>query len=195
MAGALALLGFRVGRQPEAELLFDDWVKRDFHRIINFCKTADAYQDIPFSLDYTYQILDHAFPSSKFILTVRSSSQEWYESLTSFHTKLVGKGRLPTPDDLKQFPYRRNSWFRYRRKGWLWRVQQIIYGIDESALYDKAIYIAQYEAHNQSVLNYFLHRPEDLLILNLSELDAMQSLCNFLGVPFENQTMPHENRS
>ena len=195
MAGALALLGYRLGKQPEAELLLDDWVKRDFHRIINFCKTADAYQDIPFSLDYTYQILDHAFPRSKFILTVRNSSQEWYESLTSFHTKLVGKGHLPTPDDLKKFPYRCNSWFRYRRKGWLWRVQQVIYGIDESSLYDKAIYIAHYEAHNQSILNYFLHRPEDLLILNLSELDAMKSLCNFLGVPFENQTMPHENRS
>jgi hypothetical protein len=180
-------LGFRIGNQPKAELLIEDWAKRKFHNMVNYCKTADAFQDIPFSLDYTYQAMDYAFPGSKFILTVRNSSGKWYESLTRFHTKIVGKNRLPTADDLKQFPY--------RKTGWLWRTQQLVYGIDEHSLYNKEIYIKHYDSHNQTVLNYFRHRPEDLLVLNLSDSDAMQSLCEFINIKFANQTMPHLNIS
>jgi hypothetical protein len=71
---ALYSMGFRIGHQPTAELLLEDWAKRNFRSIIDYCKTANAFQDVPFSLDYTYQALNHAFPGSKFILSVGSSS-------------------------------------------------------------------------------------------------------------------------
>ncbi len=90
-----------------------DWAQRKFNNIVSYCKTADAFQDVPFSNDYTYQVMDYAFPNSKFILTVRNSSEEWYESLTQFHAKMIGKNRIPTADDLKQFSY--------RETGWVWR--------------------------------------------------------------------------
>ncbi len=90
----------------------EDWARRDFRKIIKFCKTADAFQDAPFSYDFTFQAVDNAYPGSKFILTERSNSEEWYESLIRFHTKIVGKNRLPTPNDLKNFPY--------RYKGYIW---------------------------------------------------------------------------
>lgn len=186
---ALASIGFRLGKQSKAELLLEDWGKRDFRSIVNHCRTADAFQDIPFSLDYTYQIMDYAFPGSKFILTVRNSSQEWYNSLTRFQTKILGKNRLPTADDLKQFPY------RHRRTGWLWRANQLIYGVDERSLYDKEIYIEHYESHKQKVVDYFQHRSEDLLVLNLSDSNSIQSLCEFLEVPATNKVMPHLNKS
>lgn len=187
MAKALRSMGLRPGNQVKAELLIEDWAKRDFRGIVKCCKPADAFQDIPFSLDYTYQVMDFAFPDSKFILTIRTSSQEWYDSLIKAHTKIVGKNRLPTADDLKQF--------HYRKTGWLWRNHQLIYGIDEQSLYDQEIYIKHYECHNQRVLDYFRRRPKDLLVLNLSDSDAMQSLCEFLGVSADNQTMPHLNWS
>jgi hypothetical protein len=186
---ALASIGFQLGKQSKAELLLEDWGKRNFSNIINHCKTADAFQDIPFSLDYTYQVLDHVFPNSKFLLTIRNNSQEWYDSLIRFHTKIIGKNRIPTADDLKQFRY------RHRWKGWLWRANQLIYGIDENTLYDKDIYINHYESHNQKVMEYFKHRFEDLLILNPSDTKAMQSLCEFLEVPATNDIMPHLNKS
>src|SRR5262249_42052310 len=141
----------------------------------------------PFSLDYTYAALDQAFSGAKFILTVRSTSAEWYESLTRFHTKIVGKDRLPTVEDLKSYPY--------HRVGWLWRCHELIYGASEETVYDRELYIKQYETHCAGVVEYFRYRPEDLLILNLSEASAMDRLCEFVGRPRNGLAMPHLNRS
>jgi hypothetical protein len=74
-------------------------------------------------------------------------------------------------------------------------VQQLYYGIDEHTLYDKKIYIKHYESYNKRVLYYFRYRPEDFLVLNLSDSDAMQSLCDFLNTNFAYQAMPHPNIS
>ena len=187
LALALENLGYRVGDQSAAEELMEDWAIRDFRRLIRYCRSADAFQDVPFSLDYTYQAVDVAFPGSRFVLTVRDSPEQWYESLTGFHTKIVGRGRLPTADDLREFPY--------RYKGWLWRQQQLIYGADETTLYDRELYVEQYRRHNESVRDYFRHRPGDLLVLNLADPSSARALCEFLDLPYDGQPMPHEKRS
>ena len=183
----LKQLGYKMGNQAKAELLIHDWAKRDFKKIVNFCRSADAFQDIPFSNDFTYEILDYAFPDSKFILTIRKSKDEWFESMKRFHTKLIGKERLPTVEDLKAHPY--------RYKGWMWENVQLKYGIDERSLYDYNIYTDQYERHNQAVIEYFKYRPGDLLVLNLSDDDAMKNLHEFLGFKYDGSAMPHLNQS
>jgi len=183
----LKQLGYKMGKQAKAELLIHDWAKRDFKKIVKFCHSADAFQDIPFSNDFTYEILDYAFPDSKFILTVRNSKDEWFESIKRFHTKLIDKDRLPTADDLKAHPY--------RYKGWMWENMQLKYGIDETSLYDYNIYTDQYERHNQRVIEYFKYRPDDLLVLNLSDDDAMKNLYTFLGFEYDGSDMPHLNKS
>jgi len=139
-------LGYKMGNQIEAELLLDDWAQRDFKNIVKYCQSADAFQDVPFSLDYTYQVLDYAFPGSKFILTVRNSKEDWYSSMTNFQRKIVGKGRLPTGEDLKNFSY--------RKKGWLWDAMQYIYDINESNPYDFELLTTQYDKHNTNVEQY-----------------------------------------
>ena len=184
---ALKTLGYTLGDQPQAELLMTDWQVRDFKKIITFCKTADAFQDVPFSNDFTFQALDAAFPESKFVLTVRDSAEEWYESLTRFHTKIIGKNRLPTAEDLKEFSY--------RYKGWMWENSQGVYGINEETLYDKKIYINHYNNHNSRVKEYFKYRPHDLLVLNVADSSAMESLCDFLNIKYIGQEMPHLNQS
>jgi hypothetical protein len=185
MKAALRRLGYVIGDQAAAELLLDDWGRRDFRRIVEYCKSADAFQDIPFSLGHTYKAVDAAFPGSKFVLTVRDSAEQWYESLVRFHTMIVGKNRVPTADDIKQL--------RYRRPGYMWQAAQLTYGIDENTLYDRRIYIEHYEAHNQEARDYFRDRPGDFLELNLASPGAMQSLCDFLGVDAGGLTMPHLN--
>ena len=57
------------------------------------------------------------------------------------------------------------------------------------------IYMRHYEAHNQRVCDYFRHRTEKLLVLNLAAPDAMQALCLFLNVKPVDPSMPHLNRS
>ena len=187
LGAALTSAGFRVASQAPAENLVKDWEKRNFSHIIKFCKTADVFQDVPFSMAYTYQALDQAFPASKFILTVRDSGEQWYESLTRFHTNLIGKKRLPTVEDLQAFPY--------VYKGWMWRQQQVVYGADEHTLYDKEKYIAHYEKHNADVIEYFRFRPDDLLVLNLAEKNAGKKLAAFLNVRENAIHIPHLNKS
>ncbi len=187
LTAVLRSLGYRIGDQAKGELLLKEWAVRDFSNIIKLCKTADAFQDIPFSNDFTYTVLDHAFPKSKFILTIRNNKDEWYESLTRFHTKIIGKNRLPTAKDLQAF--------EYRYKGFLWDAQVAKYGIDETTLYDYKTYTDQYEMHNARVREYFKYRPNDLLVLNVSDDDAMEKLYTFLSIPYHGEKMPHLNKS
>ncbi len=179
--------GYKVGIQSDAELLIHDWAVRDFRRIIKYCETADAFQDVPFSLDYTYQVLDYAFPGAKFILTVRNNADEWYESLIRFHTKLLGLDHVPNANDLRNYSY--------HEKGWMWQNAQYIFGVDESTLYNRDIYKAHYENYNQRVIEYFRYRTKDLLVLNLADSFAMQSLCEFLEIKYIGQSIPHLNKS
>lgn len=183
---ALRQFGYRLGDQAKAEMLIEDWAQRDFRRIIQLCQKADAFQDIPFSLPFTYQAVDAAFPGSRFILSVRSSADEWYTSLTKHHARLAGTTDVPTADALRTVAY--------RGAGWLLRTQHLVYGVDDNTVYDREIYCNHYRRHNEQVLEYFRYRPQDLLVLNLADADAMPRLCNFLGMPYNGESMPHENR-
>lgn len=164
-------------------MLLEDYAKRDFRKIVKYCKTAEAFQDIPFSLDYTYQIMDFVFPGSRFILTMRDSPDIWYESLLNFHSKMTGKNHTPTAEDLKEVTY--------RYKGWLWRCHEIIFGADEETVFDKRLYLKVYERHNEQIMDYFKYRPEDLLVLHISHPSAMKQLCDFLGLEYQGQSFPH----
>jgi hypothetical protein len=184
--------GYNVGNQEHAELLLQDWAKRDFRRIIEYCNSAEVFQDIPFSLPDTYRALDRAFPGSKFILSMRSTPEEWYNSLVAHHARRFSStaGEPPSEKDLQQFKYRR------KYKGWLFSAQQAIYGLPAVRLYDKQAYMAHYEAHNADVLDYFKSRPSDLLVVNLSSRDAFERLCAFVGLdPAQAAPLPHLNRS
>lgn len=180
-------LGLTVGNQGQAEMLIFDWAKQDYRRLIKYCQLSKAFQDAPFSLHGTFKVLDKAFPRSKFILTVRNNPDEWYESLVRFHSKIVGKDRIPTADDLRQF--------NYRYPGFVLDALRLSYGADESTLYDRGIYVQYYENHNSQAKEYFKGRADDLLVLNVAEHDAMERLVKFLGHPYTGQEMPHTNSS
>lgn len=68
---ALSDLGYRIGNQHRAEQLITHYRDREWKPIVEYCYTADAFQDVPFSLPFTYVVMDRAFPGSKFILSVR----------------------------------------------------------------------------------------------------------------------------
>lgn len=184
---ALEDFGYKLGDQSVAEQLMDDWAVRNFKRIVQYCESADAFQDLPFSVDFTYQILDYAFPESRFILTVRSNADEWYDSLIRFYQKIMKTEELPTADDMKKFPY--------GGAGWFWRQEQNIFGVDESTVCDEIIYKTHYSDHNKRIQEYFKFRPKDLLVLNLSNPESMRTLCAFLEIEYKGQTMPHLNKS
>jgi len=187
LGAALQSLGFRLGSQERGERLLDDWAARRFDRIVSLARTAEAFQDVPFSLPFTYQALDVAFPGAKFILTVRSSPEEWLRSFIRFHSQRMGTQGPPTAADLKAYAY--------RYPGYVWKSHRLVFRIDERSLYDPAIYKAHYERHNAAVIDYFAHRPGYLLVVNLAQADAEARIAAFVGRPGEKDFLPHLNRS
>ena len=189
MAKALSDLGYVLGDEADAKSLFDSWVKRDFRPIIRFCRSAQAFQDSPFSFPYTFIALDQAFPGSKFILTVRDDEDQWYRSITRFHSKLwaSGDGIPPTKEQLKEAV---NSY-----KGRPWEVNRALFDTPEDDPYNEERLKQFYISYNSTVMNYFCTRPNDFLIVNVSEDGAYRKFVNFLGVKSSSENFPWENRT
>ncbi|NKB49661.1 MAG: hypothetical protein GKS02_09930 [Alphaproteobacteria bacterium] len=187
LGAALQNAGLTLGSQNTGESLVYDWAARKFDRIVEFARSAQAFQDVPFSLPYTYQILDHSFPGSKFILSVRDNEDQWYASAVRFHTKIIGQNRIPTADDLKNF--------MYHHQGYVWDVTRLTYGINEETLYDEKIFKSHYLRHNYAVREYFRYRPRDLLVINLADDQAEARLGSFLGLESFAGILPHLNKS
>jgi Sulfotransferase domain len=58
---------------------------------------------------------------------------------------------------------------------------------------NEEIYVRRFEAHNQEVLGYFQHRPNDLLVINLADGDGWEKLCPFLDQEVPSVPFPHAN--
>ena len=171
-------------------MLLMDWYNQEFDRITRYCQTAQAFQDIPFSLPETYRYLDKVFPDAKFILTMRNSKEQWFRSLVEFNTKLFSsdKNRPPTETDLE------NAVYRY--KGFVLDAISRIYNYPDIALYDYDYYTSLYEKHNRNVIDHFKEKPDKLLTLDVAEQNAYQKLAAFLNIqvpgkcqfPWKNKT-------
>jgi hypothetical protein len=179
--------GFKVGNQKVATCLFYDWAKRDFKSIIKYCESAEAFQDIPFSLPFTYQAVDAAYPNSKFILLESDSAEKWFDTTVIFQSNWCWSFP-PTVADLKLI--RDNPVVDF------WTVCKLVYGLDEEGtlLYNKEHYIRFYETYNRTVKEYFSSRPDDLLTINVGDENVVQELCEFLEIENKNYTMPHLNK-
>lgn len=181
-------LGFRVGDQRAAELLYDKhYYKREFKPFIEYCRSAQIFQDIPFSCPFLYVALDQAFPGSKFILSVRKDADQWYSSITRFYSKLWGtNGALPTADQLKSA--------RYMRPGFAYELMKL-YGTNDNDLFHKPTLTAHYDRYNSEVKEYFAHRPSDLLVIDVGEAGSYQRFIEFLGISSPFNEFPWENKT
>lgn len=181
-------LGFIVGDQATAEKLYDSYFfENEFLPIIKYCETAEVFQDVPFSHFATLEHIDKAYPGSKFILTIRDDAEQWYCSLIKFNAKHFGLGgRIPTAEDLKNATY--------VRKGYKYNTIKA-HGTSDEDPYNKEIMIRHYEKHNASVIDYFKDRPDDLLVINLSEENAYRKFVEFLKVDSPYSAFPWENKT
>ncbi|MCB9188197.1 MAG: hypothetical protein H6599_02835 [Flavobacteriales bacterium] len=173
---ALKDFGYKMGFQPVAEMLVEDWHKGEVDRILNYCHSADAFQDLPFGAPGLFRELDKNFPKSKFILTIRTTPELWFDSVLKFHGKKFsadGKS-VPTIEELG------NKVYRY--KGWPLDMISYLFGYPEIDLYDKEKYIEIYLKHIEDVREYFKDRKNDLLVLDVSLSGSYQKLADFLGI-------------
>lgn len=183
-------MGISTGNQKAGEQLLSKYINGEFTSLKNYCKSARFFQDIPFSIPNIYTYLDKEFPNSKFILSVRNSPDEWYDSLIRFHTKtkLIGvAGKLPTSDELKQS--------NYVHKGWAYTVHNLIYNVPYDDPYNKDILIDTYNKHIDDVMDYFKNREDDLIVINLADESSYERFKQFMGIKNKFTKFLHENSS
>jgi len=182
--------GFSVGDQSKGENLLHDWYLRRFDRIIAFARTAEFFQDTPFSLPYTYIVLDQHFPNAKFILSIRNTADEWYDSLIRFHTKLWSSNinnEPPSTDDLKRATY-----------GYLGRAyhsNRMIFSSPETDIYNRNELVKYYQSHNYEVEQYFKHSQDRFIRINLSDDLDLERLSSFCNKPLSKKKFPKLNKS
>ena len=183
-------LGYSVASQITGERLFPECMGEGTDEFWEYCKIHQFFQDIPFSIPKFYRVMDEKYSGSKFILTVRDSSEQWYESLIRFHTKLphIGpKGTQPTTKDMKDS--------KYIIPGWLYDVHKTLFDIEDNDPYNRDILIRTYEEHIVDVIEYFKDRESDLLVLNLGEEGSYQKFLKFIGKDSAYDKFPHKNSS
>ena len=180
--------GYSLGNQYEGEMLLKDFENLQNSKIKKYFSKCDAHQDIPCSIPNFYKRLDLIYPNSKYILTIRDNPDIWYKSLTSFHSKIFSSdNNLPTVSELEKSDY--------CYKGWILDCMRLIFNHPTVSLYNKSEYIHIYLNHFKDVTEYFSSKPNQLLILNLSEKNGLQSISNFLGIElFKNYKMPWVNK-
>ena len=178
----LAGRGLVVGSEAAGERLLEHWTRRDFDPIVRFCRRAQVFKDIPFSYPFTFQAMDQAFPGSKFVLSVWPSADDWYSAFTGFHARQFGGGNVPTADQLRMADY--------RDPGFVLETLQLLYGTSDESPYDRDTLIEQYNRHVDTVQEYFAHRPDDLIVLDIGAPGGQRALCRFLGLSVDGGEFP-----
>lgn len=179
--------GYRVGDQRRGELLMSAYIRRDWEPILDHCTTAECFQDIPFSNEYLYTVLDYYFPHAQFILTERSTPEAWYRSITTFHAHIFGTdGKIPTKEDLQRGTY--------CYQGWIWETFKEKYGEVPGDIYNKDHLIRVHTERNRRIKKYFSART-NFLALDIARTDAARTLASFLNITPQYPRMPWENKT
>lgn len=177
--------GFIVGNELVAQLMLrEPYRNKDFRPIIEYCKTAQVFQDVPFSWIGTYKHIDKAYPNSKFILSVRDA-ESWCKSAVNHMSNQITNGeRVPTIEDFKSF---KNG---YYYKDFLAKAYR---GTVKHPL-DKDFLINEYNKHNQDVIEHF-KGTDRLLVVNVSNQSDYSKFCEFLNLEQANDSFPWKNKA
>jgi hypothetical protein len=176
--------GYTCGDQVKGEFLMSAYAKNDWAPIFEFCETAEFFQDLPFSAPKTFENLTEAFPDARYILTLRDSAEEWYDSLVRFHERVFG-----TPLNRKTL-----IGADYRYQGYAWEVNRLLYRSPEENPYRKADLIEDYQDHIERVRTHFSNQ-NNFLEINLKEENAVEKLSRFLEIEPQVEVMPWLNKS
>lgn len=140
------------------------------------------FQDIPFAIPGFWKLLVDRYPDSKFILSVRDSAEQYYNSLVNFHTK--SWGNVFDPNILKKI--------KYVQPGFSYTFMVDILGCPPEDPYNKEYLTRMYDRHQFEIEDFFRNNLHNQFIkINLANEDDFVGLNNFLGLNFKSTKFPH----
>ncbi len=128
-------------------------------------QSHDALTDTP--IPSFYRELDVEFPNSKFILTIREMDAWLNSCKKQFNQKLADKQTEAH--------------------------NQLFMDLYDTTVFDEEKFRAGYKRFVEGVLEYFKDRPDDLLVIDISNGEGWEKLCPFLGKPAPNIPFPKSN--
>lgn len=201
-------LGFKVANQTVGEVLTADYMEQGrMDRLEGYIETAEVFQDVPFALPGFYKELIERYPNAKFVLTVRDSAEQWYQSVVRFQKKTALKyaeAKPPESSDLegnetaialkdkKRTLHDPNGLMdiNYLYQGFAYDIYKHTYNYPEVPLHDEAYYKGVYNKHIEDVKADFAGQPDRLLVLNAGEPGALHDLLTFLEFSFDPKKVP-----
>jgi sulfotransferase family protein len=169
LAHALEILGFRCADYPNDQRTLQQLSDGDYR--LEVVDRNDAMTDTPAAL--CYQQLDELYPKSRFILTERANTESWLRSIRDhWHHAEEWTLYSPTSGDFIRF------------------MNTAVYGLTG---FNNSRFTTVYKRHAQDVREYFKDRPDDLLIIDITEGQGWTEICRFLGRQVPDITFPHSN--
>jgi hypothetical protein len=162
---ALKSLGYRSEHFP-AHLLrtMDGMLTLDIEGVRHYEAMTDTVTSV------FYRQLDEHFPESKFILTVRDVDA-WLRSCAAHFAPMDKEPPSTAADKIRM-------------------LRLLAYGRTD---FDAASFRTTYLEHIEEVQRYFRGR-DNLLVIDVSEGNAWERLCRFLGVESKGEAFPWANR-
>ncbi|MEM6777496.1 MAG: sulfotransferase family protein [Planctomycetota bacterium] len=171
LATALNHLGIRTIWYPHDAQTFAELAMCKYR--LSILEQYDAVTDTP--VVPIFPQLDAEYPGSKFILTVRDVDS-WLMSCATLWAKAPVAGPPAADADLA-----------YRYKTY---INSTVYGCMGFHA-ERFRYV--YQRHVCGVMAYFQDRPDDLLVVNLTEQPSWELLCRFVDRPVPDADFPHVN--
>jgi Sulfotransferase domain len=171
LTAALHVLGFDAVHYPTDQGTLDTLVRGDAR--FPLLEHYDGITDV--TVARYYEALDHAWPGSKFVLTVRDRDS-WLDSC-AFHWSVPmadKQDRGPVYMEIQRF------------------LRAAVYGSYE---FDEQRFRRVYQRHVEGVTRYFAGRERDLLVLDIAAGQGYERLAPFLGVPVPRQPFPVKGKA
>ena len=127
--------------------------------------TNDAFTDTP--VPSFYRELDARYPDSRFILTIRDTDG-WLQSCKKQFTRKLAE-KLNNASN------------------------QLFMDLYGCTVFDERKFRRAYANFTRGVDQYFINRPQDLLIMDIAAGDGWEELCAFLKVPIPDIPFPRAN--
>lgn len=170
-------------------------MRGNYKPFLEIMNNLDFGQDMPISGGLTYVALDVLFPDSKFILTLRDE-EVWARSFVTFYGNVLS-------DIIKKEKFSKNNYlFEGYIHNWInfyWRdsikilreslgnvekinFQDLKKRIINNKLFKNSI-IENFRIRNNQIIDYFSLRPDDLLIIDLTNEYDIKNISSFLELP------------
>lgn len=169
LGAALNKLGIKTIHYPH-----DETTQRELLSGTGKLSLLNRYQGIvDISVVPFYRQLDRAYPNSKFILTIRKK-ESWLKS--------VSKSLAKTAEVWSSLSNQYRQFFQF--------INERVYGAYQ---FDQDRFSKAYDNHLQDVFEYFHARPNDLLVMDITNGDGWDKLCPFLQLPVPEVPFPRQN--